>query len=89
VQLEIVLVDSQVREALLSRFHWREKHTKLSRPETGACACPSKVEESKRWDEPCLTGNMIRTLVKFGYSKDKRVRKAIDWLPKDQLEDGG
>jgi hypothetical protein len=32
---------------------------------------------------------MIRTLVKFGYSKDKRVRKAIDWLPKDQLEDGG
>jgi len=28
-------------------------------------------------------------LVKFGYSNDRRVRKAIDWLPKGQLEDGG
>ncbi len=26
---------------------------------------------------------------KFGYSNDRRVRKAIDWLPKGQLEDGG
>src|SRR3989442_7886316 len=52
-------------------------------------ACPSKIEESKRWDEPCLTGNMIRTLIKFGYSNDPRVRRAIDWMPKGQLEDGG
>ncbi len=50
---------------------------------------PGKIEESKRWDEPCLIGNMIRTLFKFGYSNDQRVRKAIDWLPKGQLEDGG
>src|SRR6266581_4107947 len=28
-------------------------------------------------------------LSKFGYSNDPRVRKAVDWLPKDQLEDGG
>ena len=66
-----------------------ERFLELHQTETGAFACPSKIEESKRWDEPCLTGNMIRTLIKFGYSNDKRVRKAIDWLPKDQLEDGG
>jgi len=66
-----------------------ERFLDLHQTETGAFACPSKVEESKRWDEPCLTGNMIRTLIKFGYSNDPRVRRAIDWLPKDQLEDGG
>src|SRR5437667_187836 len=66
-----------------------ERFLDLHQTETGAFACPSKVEESKRWDEPCLTGNMIRTLIKFGYSNDPRVQRAIDWLPKDQLEDGG
>ena len=66
-----------------------ERFLELHQTETGAFACPSKVEESKRWDEPCLTGNMIRTLIKFGYSNDPRVRRAIDWLPEDQLEDGG
>src|SRR3989442_12378313 len=52
-------------------------------------ACPSKIEESKRWDEPCLTGNMIRTLIKVGFSNDPRGRRAIDWLPKGQLAVGG
>jgi hypothetical protein len=67
-----------------------ERFLDLHQTETGAFACPSNIEEQKkRWDEPCLTGNMIRTLIKFGYDNDKRVRKAIDWLPKDQLEDGG
>jgi hypothetical protein len=66
-----------------------ERFLDLHQTETGAFACPSKVQESKRWDEPCLTGNMIRTLIKLGYSNDPRVRRAIDWLPRDQLEDGG
>src|SRR5207247_1837640 len=66
-----------------------ERFLDLHQTETGAFACRSKVEESKRWDEPCLTGNMIRILIKFDYSNDPRVRRAIDWLPNDQLEDGG
>jgi hypothetical protein len=61
-----------------------ERFLELHQTETGAFACPSKFEESKRWDEPCLTGNMIQTLIKFGYSSDKRVRKAIYWLPKQR-----
>ncbi|HVH14896.1 MAG TPA: hypothetical protein VNA15_04160 [Candidatus Angelobacter sp.] len=36
-----------------------------------------------------MTGNMARTLHVLGYNTDSRVRKAIDWLPKAQLEDGG
>src|SRR5438105_14231129 len=66
-----------------------ERFLDLHQTETGAFACPSKVEESKRWDEPCLTGNMIRTLIKFGYSHHPRGRRAVDWLPADQLDDGG
>src|SRR5712692_9964054 len=46
-----------------------ERFLDLHQTETGAFACPSRIEEEhKRWDEPCLSGNMIRTLVKFGYS---------------------
>ncbi len=39
--------------------------------------------------EPCVSGNMARTLVEFGYSDDPRVREMFDWLVKYQLPDGG
>lgn len=29
---------------------------------------------------PCLTGNMIWSLIRFGYLDDPRVRKGIDWI---------
>lgn len=37
----------------------------------------------------CTTGNMVRSLIRFGYLDDERVRSAIDWLVDKQLEDGG
>jgi hypothetical protein len=67
-----------------------ERFLDLHQAESGSFVCPSKLEtKGKRWDEPCLTGNMIRTLIKLGYANDRRVKKAIDWLPVEQLEDGG
>ena len=67
-----------------------ERFLDLHQIESGSFACPSRLEtRGKRWDEPCLTGNMIRTLIRLGYANDRRVRKAIDWLPVQQLEDGG
>lgn len=66
--------------------------------DNGAFACPSVLEEkrfqakhpkSKRDAEPCLTGNMVRTLIAFGYLGDKRVKRAIEWMPEDQQKDGG
>ena len=67
-----------------------ERFLDLHQLESGSFACPSKLEErGKRWDEPCLTGNMIRTLIRLGYANDRKVRRAIDWLPAQQLEDGG
>ncbi len=39
--------------------------------------------------EPCVTGNMARTLTVFGFWEDPRVREMFDWLVRYQLPDGG
>ncbi len=80
--------------------HACEKFLDLHQLDNGAFTCPSPLEvkrwerghpgkKAKRWEEPCLTGNMIRTLLVFGYGEDRRVKKAIDWMPEHQLDDGG
>jgi len=38
---------------------------------------------------PCLTGNMIWSLLKFGYTKDERVLKGIEWITKYQKFNDG
>lgn len=38
---------------------------------------------------PCLTGNMVYALIKLGYLKDPRVKKAINWIVKYQKTDDG
>ena len=43
----------------------------------------------KQEEEPCLTGNMLRTLLVFGYGDDPRVKKGLDWMPEHQQKDGG
>jgi hypothetical protein len=37
----------------------------------------------------CMTGNMARSLIRFGYLKDERIQSAINWLVNEQLLDGG
>ena len=79
-----------------------ERFLELHQLDNGAFTCPSPTDvqnwlkkhprskaQAKRWEEPCLTGNMIRTLLVFGYGDDRRLKKAIDWMPQHQLEDGG
>ena len=39
--------------------------------------------------EPCVTGNMARTLVVLGFGEDRRVRDMFEWLVGYQLPDGG
>jgi len=34
----------------------------------------------------CITGNMARALVKFGYVDHPRVRRAFQWLVRNQAE---
>ncbi len=52
-------------------------------------------DPQRKWDgyrsvwEPCVTGNMARTLTCFGLSEDRRVRDMYEWLVRTQLPDGG
>ncbi|MDG6902425.1 MAG: hypothetical protein JRM80_10780 [Nitrososphaerota archaeon] len=68
-------IDSATKR--LTTQHWVD---------SGAWTCSpvgEKVEE-----EPCISGNMLRTMTAFGYD-DPRIQKGLDWLPEIQLEDGG
>lgn len=38
---------------------------------------------------PCLTGNMVWSLIRFGYLKDPRLQKGIDWITEYQRFDDG
>ena len=38
---------------------------------------------------PCLTGNMIWALIRFGFLEDPRVKQGIDWILKYQRLDDG
>lgn len=38
---------------------------------------------------PCLTGNMVYTMIKLGYLDDNRVKKAIEWITRYQRTDDG
>ncbi|UCF12897.1 MAG: hypothetical protein JSW06_01235 [Thermoplasmatales archaeon] len=38
---------------------------------------------------PCLTGNMVWSLIRFGYLNDPRVQKGIQWITKYQRFDDG
>src|SRR5438552_10045692 len=49
-------------------------------------------EDLRGWravSEPCITGNMARTLAVFGFHDDPRVREMFEWLVKYQRDDGG
>jgi hypothetical protein len=38
---------------------------------------------------PCLTGNMIWSLIRFGYLDDPRIQRGIEWITKYQRFDDG
>jgi len=38
---------------------------------------------------PCLTGNMVWSLIKLGYGADPRVQRGIDWITRFQRFDDG
>jgi hypothetical protein len=40
-------------------------------------------------EEMCAVGNAARTLTRFGYGEDPRVRRLYDWIVEDQRPDGG
>jgi len=70
-------------EHLLDHSQDRESH--------GFSAGESGREDGGRHSEviPCLTGNMVFSLIRLGCLEDERVRKAVDWITRYQRFDDG
>ncbi len=66
-----------------------ERFLNLHQGEKGSFSYRSNLQPKEHYAEPCLTGNIVRTLLVLGYDEDPRVRRAVDWMPEAQLEDGG
>ena len=61
-------------------------------PESGGFSFCESVKTGRGFPSgivPCLTGNMVFTLIKFEYLNDERLTKAIDWIVKYQRTDDG
>ncbi|MDH4207428.1 MAG: hypothetical protein OEV76_00985, partial [Anaerolineae bacterium] len=56
--------------------------------EDGAFSC-DKYERGRSEVVPCFTANAVRVLHRFGYGEDERTRRALDYLLRTQLDDGG
>ncbi len=69
-----------------------ERFLDLHQMDNGSFSWISNRENRRNWkmeEEPCLTGNMVRTLIVFGYGQEPRVKRALEWMPEHQQEDGG
>lgn len=49
----------------------------------------SDMDAAYREGELCITGNLAKTLTKFGYQDDPRVKRLFQWLVEHQKDDGG
>jgi hypothetical protein len=45
--------------------------------------------DNAKKSELCIVGNTARALVKFGYANHPKVRSAMEWLVREQKENGG
>ncbi len=59
--------------------------------QSGCFAYQGTAEHGGRRDSiiPCLTGNMVWCLIRFGYMQDPRLQQGIDWITAYQRFDDG
>ncbi len=61
------------------------------RPDGAFCRRRRIPGQGMAWEEstePCTQARIVRFLIQFGYGKDPRLQKAIDWLLPLQRDDG-
>lgn len=77
--LGLIRDDPRIRNAV-------DLFLKVHQRRDGGFSCTSQTSGTSH---VCLTGNMGRALLRFGYSDDERTWQAIEWLLDTQLPDGG
>lgn len=79
---------SYTEKRALEEYEWMRTKTALKaklQPEPKSWA-KSLVTEHQY---SCLTGNVCAAMLRIGYGKDPRIKKALNWLVKVQNSDGG
>jgi len=66
-----------------------DRFLRLHQMVNGAFYCSRIGVTGKAVEEVCLTGHLARTQLALGYEHDARLKEAIEWLPEQQLDDGG
>jgi len=76
------------KEGAKNEYRWvKEKTLKRGKePPPFETWCKDKIRENEM---SYLTGNVAASLIKLGYTKDERVRRALKWLVDIQNADGG
>jgi len=88
LQLEEGGFSSYTRKRALVEYEWMRTRTALKEklqpePETWAQSLVTEHQYS------CLTGNLCAAMLRMGYNRDSRLKKALRWLVEIQNNDGG
>lgn len=88
LQLEEGGFSSYTRKRALVEYAWMRTRTALKEklqpePETWAQSLVTEHQYS------CLTGNLCAAMLRMGFGRDSRLKKALKWLVEVQNNDGG
>jgi len=88
LQLDEGGFSSHTRERALEEYEWMQTRTALkekrqAQPDAWAKSLVREHQYS------CLTGNLSAAMLRIGYGKDPKLKKALKWLLKVQNADGG
>jgi hypothetical protein len=76
--------DNRIKQAVEFILNWSQDR------ESGGFATRGSLRGGQRMAViPCLTGNMVWSLLRLGYFEDPRVQKGIEWITKYQRYDDG
>ena len=76
--------DSRIKQSVEFILNWSQDR------ESGGFATHGSLRGGQRMAViPCLTGNMVWSLLRLGYLEDPRIQKGIEWITKFQRFDDG
>jgi hypothetical protein len=76
--------DERIRKACEFLLEWSQD------AESGGFAFYDSKRDARREQiGPCLTGNLVWSMLRFGYQDDPRVMKGVEWISKYQRADDG
>jgi hypothetical protein len=76
--------DERIKNACEFLLEWSQ-----DRESGGFAFYDSKRDKRREQIGPCLTGNLVWCMIRFGYLNDARIQKGIEWIATYQRADDG